>query len=101
MKRPPLLILFVWVAVLAHAQDYSYDQHSRGVGIETFAERATLQITPIRTKILDEKETVLPVLGALAAPLIDVGISVVKANLEKRLKQYRASYVCSNSGDSF
>jgi hypothetical protein len=101
MKRTPLLFLLVLVALKASAQDYSYDQHSRAVGTETFTERVTLQIIPVRTKILDERVTVLPVVGALAAPLINVGISAVKANLEKRLKQYRASYVCSNSGDSF
>jgi hypothetical protein len=93
--------MLVFVALKVSAQDYSYDRHSRSVGTETFTERVTLQITPIRTKILDERETVLPVIGAVAAPLINVGISAAKANLEKRLKQYRASYVCSNSGDSF
>jgi len=93
-------MLIVWVSAV-QAQDYSYDQNSEMRGIETFTERASLEITPMRTKILEERETILPIVGALAAPLVNVGISVVKASLEKRARQYLASYACTNSGDAF
>lgn len=95
-----LLILVVSTSVV-HAQDYSYDEHSETRGIETLTERVTLGIMPVKTRVADERETILPAIAAVAVPLIDVGMSALKANLEKRSKEYQASYRCANSADAF
>lgn len=97
------MILFaLWMsAAVMLAQDYSYHENSQSRGIETFAERVTLDITPIRTRIAEDRETVVPAIGAIAAPLINVGLSVAKARLAKNAKQYMASYACANSGERF
>jgi hypothetical protein len=101
MKRNTLLLLFTAGALAVQGQDYSYDQNSQTLGIQTVTERASLEISPVRTKILEERETVLPVMGVLAAPLVNVGFSILKATLQKQAKQYQATYACGNSGDAF
>jgi hypothetical protein len=101
MKGKPLLLLLIACASTLQAQDYSYDQNSGFHGTETFTERVSLEITPIRTKILEERETVLPIVGALAAPLVSVGYAFVRSSIEKQAKQYLANYACTNSGDAF
>jgi len=101
MRALCILLLTAIPEAMINAQGFSYNQASETRGIKTFAERVTLDITPVKTKVLEERETVLPVIGALAAPLLQVGISAVKANLAKSAKQYMANYACSNSGDRF
>lgn len=94
------LALMMSTAVM-HAQDYSYNEHSQTRGIETYSERVTLDIVPIRTRIAEDRETAVPAIGAIAAPLVNVGLSVVKARLAKTARQYMASYACANSGERF
>ena len=89
------------MAGTAAAQDFSYNEHTKGKGIETFTERVALEISTVSTRIAEERPAILPVVGALAGPLIDVGLSVVKANIDRRAKQYVAGYTCANSGDRF
>src|SRR4051812_16244291 len=102
MKRQIIIVLIMMIhSSIISAQDFSYTENSETRGIDTYAERVTLNIAPVRTKLFEDRQTVLPIVGAIAAPLVDVGISLIKTNIAKKARQYLASYACANSGEKF
>lgn len=96
-----LAFLLLMVAAQLYGQDYSYNENSGTKGIPTLTERTTLEITPKRAALDQNRETIMPIAGALLGPVVDVGVSFVKTQVEKRAREYTGTYGCATSGDKF
>lgn len=101
------LILTIALSFILQNQVYCQLKNYNDKGkVEILAEKATLSVTGVPTKLTvgEADVAVLPAVAAAAAilpPVIDLVVSSAKESIKKNALAYKGEYKCSASGENF
>lgn len=98
MKHLLILIFMSFLTLIVKGQLGNYDQNGE---VKILSQKTWLKITYKETEIKSDKEVAGAILGAILAPIVDIGIAAAKEKAKQNAAKYKSSFVVTESGSGF